>query len=161
VGFVGTLMYSWLNNIDLVEYYSMLPVSVPNLIKVRVIVFLVLTLGISAFFVIGISIVNGETNLLWLALIVMFVTSLYMVVVMANLTGLKTNTFLFDTSILAKFSVMSFLPDVCLTILSFSLLSDWTFAAIGLSLVLGIMLFATWFLYRGIEKKWSRMPFTD
>ena len=161
VGFVGTLMYSWLNNIALVEYYSMLPVTVPNLIKVRIIVFLVLTLGISAFFVIGISIVNGETNLLWLALLVMFVTSLYMVVVMANLTGLKTNTFLFDTGILAKFSVMSFLPDVCLTILSFSLMSDWTFAAAGLTLVLGVMLFATWVLYRGIEKKWSRTPFTD
>ena len=58
-------------------------------------------------------------------------------------------------------SVMSFLPDVCLTILSFSLMSDWTFAAVGLTLVLGVMLFATWVLYRGIEKKWSRTPFTD
>ncbi len=161
VGFVSTLMYSWLNNIDLVEYYAMLPVTVPQLIKVRMVVFLVLTLGISAFFVVAISVVNGDLELLWLALIVMFVTSLYMVAVTAYLTGLKTNTFLFDTSVLGKFSLMSFLPDVGLTILSFSLVSDWKFAVAGLTLVLGSMLLTTRFLYKGIDAKWSKTAFTD
>jgi len=161
VGFVSTLMYSWLNNIDLVEYYSMLPVTVPQLIKVRMVVFLVLTLGISAFFVVAISVVNGDLELLWLALIVMFVTSLYMVAVTAYLTGLKTNTFLFDTSVLGKFSVMSFLPDVGLTILSFSLVSDWKLAMMGIALVLGSMLLATRILYKGIDGKWSKTAFAD
>jgi hypothetical protein len=161
VGFVGILMYNWLNNIDLSEYYSLIPVTVPQLIRVRVVVFLVLTLGISAFFVVGISIINGDTQLLWLALIVMFVTSLYMAALTAYLTGLKTNTFLFDTGVLAKFSVMSFLPDVCLTILSFSLLSDWVAAFSGIVLVLFSMLFTTWILYRGIESKWRTASFTD
>jgi hypothetical protein len=159
VGFIGILMYNWLNNIDLSEYYSLIPVTVPQLVRVRIVVFLVLTLGISAFFVVGISVINGDTELLWLALIVMFVTSLYMAALTAYLTGLKTNTFLFDTSILAKFSVMSFLPDVCLTILSFSLLSDWVAAFSGIMLVLFSMLFTTWILYRGIETKWSRTSF--
>ncbi|MCU0859120.1 MAG: hypothetical protein MUE55_00815 [Thermoplasmata archaeon] len=161
VGFVSTLMYSWLNNIDLAEYYSMLPVTVPQLIKVRMAVFLVLTMGISAFFVVAISAVNGDLELLWLALVVMFVTSLYMVAVTAYLTGLKTNTFLFDTSVLGKFSVMSFLPDVGLTILSFSLVEDWFFAVTGLALVLGSMLITTWILYRGIDAKWSKTAFAD
>jgi len=159
VGFVGILMYSWLNNIDLSEYYSLIPVTVPQLIRVRVIIFLMLTLGISAFFVVGISIINGDTDLLWLALIVMFVTSLYMAALTAYLTGLKTNTFLFDTSVLAKFSVMSFLPDVCLTILSFSLLSDWLAALVGILIVLFVMLLTTMILYRGIETKWSGFSF--
>jgi hypothetical protein len=136
-------------------------VTVPQLVKVRILVFLVLTLGISASFVVAISILNSETRLLWLALLVMFVTSLYMVVLMAYLTGLKTNTFLFDTSVLAKFSAMSFLPDVCLTILSFSLMANWGVAATALVLVLGIMLFTTWILYRGVDQKWSRTAFTD
>lgn len=161
VGFVGILMYNWLNNIDLSEYYSLIPVTVPQLIRVRVVVFLVLTLGISAFFVVGISIINGDTQLLWLALIVMLVTSLYMAALTAYLTGLKTNTFLFDTGVLAKFSVMSFLPDVCLTILSFSLLSDWLAAFSGIVLVLFSMLFTTWILYRGIESKWRTTSFAD
>jgi hypothetical protein len=159
VGFVGILMYSWLNNIDLSEYYSLIPVTVPQLIRVRVIVFLALTLGISAFFVIGISIINGDTELLWLALVVMFVTSLYMAALTAYLTGLKTNTFLFDTSVLVKFSVMSFLPDVCLTILSFSIRSDWVTALTGILIVLFSMLLTTLILYRGIETKWSRFSF--
>jgi hypothetical protein len=160
VGFVGTLMYSWLNNIDLSEYYSILPVSVPQLIRVRVVVFLLLTVGISAGFVVAIAFINGDTEFLWLAMIVMFLTSLYMVAVMAYLTGLKTNTFLFDTSILAKFSVMAFLPDVCLTVLSFSLSSDWTAAVAGIALVLTSMLIATLILLRGIERKWAKESFT-
>jgi len=159
VGFIGVMMYNWLNNIDLTEYFSLLPVTVPQLIRMRIVVFLVLTSGISVFFVVSIAILNGETELLWLALVVMFITSVYMVVLTAYLTGLKTNTFLFDTSVLMKFSVMSFLPDVCLTILSFSLLSNWVFSVIGIVLVLSSMGATTWILYRGIESKWSKTPF--
>lgn len=161
VGFVGVLMYSWLNNIDLAEYYSLIPVTVPQLIKVRIVVFLILTLGISASFVVGIALLNDETRYLWLALIVMFVTSLYMVLVLAYLTGLRTNTFLFDTGILAKFSIMSFLPDVCLAILSFSLSTEWTFAVMGLALVLTSMSATSLILYRGIESKWGKASFTE
>lgn len=159
VGFIGVMMYSWLNNVDLSEYYSLLPVTVPQLIKVRISVFLILTLGISAFFVVGISILNGETELLWLALLVMLVTSIYMVVMTAYLTGLKTNTFLFDTGVLARFSVMSFLPDLCLVILSFSILANWVFAVAGIAVVLGVMAVTTRILYKGIESRWARTPF--
>ncbi len=159
VGFVAVLMYSWLNNIDLAEYYSLLPVTVPQLIKVRMLVFLLLTCGVSAFFVVAIALLNGETELLWLALVVMFVTSIYIVTMTAYLTGLKTNSFLFDTSVLARFSVMSFLPDVCLTILSFSLLANWMFAVIGIALVLGVLAVTTLILYRGIEGKWGGTSF--
>jgi len=159
VGFIGVLMYSWLNNIDLAEYYSLLPVTVPRMIRIRIIVFMFLTLGVSAFFVVAISVLNGETELLWLALIVMVVTSLYMVVMTAYLTGLKTNTFLFDTTVLGKFTVMSFLPDLCLTILSFSLLSNWLLALLGICLVLGSLGISTLILYRGIDRKWARAQF--
>ena len=159
VGFVAVLMYSWLNNIDLAEYYALLPVTVPQLIKVRMLVFLLLTSGISAFFVVAIALLNGETQLLWLALIVMVVTSVYIVTMTAYLTGLKTNSFLFDTSVLAKFSVMSFLPDVCLTILSFSLSVNWIFAVIGIAIVLGVLSLTTLILYRGIPAKWGSTSF--
>jgi hypothetical protein len=159
VGFIAIMMYSWLNNVDLTDYYSVLPVTVPQLIKVRIIVFLVLTSGISLFFVVAIAVLNGETNLLWLAIVVMFVTSIYMVVMTAYLTGLKTNSFLFDTSVLAKFSVMSFLPDVCLTILSFSLMANWVLAVSALFVVLGILIITTTILLRGIEGKWASASF--
>jgi hypothetical protein len=159
VGFIGVMMYSWLNNVDLAEYYDLLPVTVPQLIKTRIRVFLLLTMGISASFVVAISYLNAEVRLLWLALVVMFITSVYMVVMTAYLTGLKTNTFLFDTTVLAKFSLMSFLPDVCLTILSFSLLANWKVAVAGIALVLGSMTIATWILFKGIEARWSGVSF--
>jgi hypothetical protein len=116
-------------------------------------------MGISASFVVAISYLNAEVRLLWLALVVMFITSVYMVVMTAYLTGLKTNTFLFDTTVLAKFSLMSFLPDVCLTILSFSLLANWKVAVAGIALVLGSMTIATWVLFKGIEARWSGVSF--
>jgi len=87
------------------------------------------------------------------------VTSLYMVVMTAYLTGLKTNTFLFDTSVLTKFSVLSFLPDLCLTILSFSLQSNWSVALVGIALVLGSLAVATFILFRGIDGKWAGTSF--
>jgi hypothetical protein len=159
VGFIAIMMYNWLNNVDLADYYSTLPVTVPQLIKARIVVFLLLTSGISLFFVVAISILNGETNLLWLAIIVMFVTSIYMVVMTAYLTGLKTNSFLFDTGVLARFSILSFLPDLCLTILSFSLSANWLYAVAGLALVLGTLIITTTILFRGIEPKWASTSF--
>jgi len=159
VGFLGVLLYSWLNNVDHVDYYSLLPVTVPEVIRARLFVFMFLTIGISTIFVIGISIMNNEVDILWLALLVMFVTSVYMVVMTAYLTGLRTNTFLFDMGIMSRFAVMSFLPDVCLTILSFTIRTDPIFSAVSIMIVLGILMGATAILLKGIETKWGRFGF--
>lgn len=159
VGFLGVLLYSWLNNVDNSEYYSLLPISVPEVIRARLLVFLFLTIGISAAFVTAISVINDEIDILWLALLVMFVTSVYMVVMTAYLTGIRTNTFLFDMDILGKFAVMSFLPDVCLTILSFGIRTNWAFSLFAISIVLIVLTSTTLILYRGIELKWSSASF--
>jgi hypothetical protein len=39
------------------------------------------------------------------------------------------------------------------------LLSNWLVALLGISLVLCSLAVATVILYRGIDKKWSRVPF--
>jgi hypothetical protein len=158
VGFMGVMLYSWLNNVDSIDYYSLIPVTVPQIIKARVLVFLFLTVGISAAFVVAIAIINGEIDILWLSLLVMFTTSVYMVVMTAYLTGLRTNTFLFDMGVMSRFAVMSFLPDVCLTILSFSMRTSWS-AVIGIAIVILALIGATMILYRGIEKKWRGAGF--
>jgi len=159
IGFLGILLYSWLNNVDNSDYYSLLPITVPAIIRTRLLLFLILTTGISAAFVVAISLVNEELDILWLALIVMFVTSIYMVVMTAYLTGIRTNTFLFDMDILGRFAVMSFLPDVCLVILSFTIRSDPVFAFLAIASVLLIMSCATVILYRGIDSKWRGTSF--
>lgn len=159
IGFIGVFMYSWLNNLDLQESLNLLPLRVPDVIRARLVVFFLLTSGISTAFVIGIALVNGEPELLPLALVVMAVTAAYMVVMTAYLTGLRTNSILFDATVLLQFSVLSFLPDTALTILSFGLQGGPGYTAIALLIVLSVLLGATWLFYRGLETKWGRASF--
>jgi hypothetical protein len=84
-----------------------------------------------------------------------------MVVMTAYLTGLRTNSFLFDPGVLARFSALAMLPDLGLTILSFTVDRDPVFTVAGISLVLAVLAAATLTLYRGIEGKWGRASFTE
>jgi len=161
VGFFGVLLYNWLNNVDAMDYYATLPVSVPTVIRTKLLAFLVLTTGISTAFVVGVSALNNDMRLLWLALPVMFITSVYMVVMTAYLTGLRTNSFLFDPAVLAQFSVLAILPDLGLTILSFTVDRDPVYTVGGIILVLVVLTAATMVLYRGIDGKWGRHEFTE
>jgi MFS family permease len=160
VGFFGILIYSWLNNVDVTDYFETLPLSVPQVIKARLIVFFILTLWISTIFVVGIAVINGDLGVLWLALIVMFITSTYMVITIAYLTGLRPNTSLFAPDVMLKFWILALLPDVCITLLSFTLYSNFVFALTGLIIVCSMLLLASFVLYRGIEKKWGKAEFT-
>jgi len=161
VGFFGISLYNWLNNVDSMDYMSTLPLSVPQVIRVKLLAYLILTLGISAAFVVAISWMNGDTRLLWLALPVMAVTGLYSVVMTAYLTGLRTNSFLFDPGVLFAFSAMSMLPDIGLAILSFTIDASPAFAVTGIALTLGVLSLATLILYRGIDRKWARAAFGE
>ncbi|HNU36399.1 MAG TPA: hypothetical protein PKJ15_07355, partial [Methanomassiliicoccales archaeon] len=90
VGFFGVLLYSWMTNTDLNDYYETLPVKVPQVIRSKLMAFFLLTTGVSTLFVIGISTLNDEWQLLWLALLVLYCTSAYMILATAYLTGLNT-----------------------------------------------------------------------
>lgn len=160
VGFFGVILYSWLNNVDVMDYFETLPVSPPQVIRTKLITFLILTSWISTIFLFGISWLNDDTSLLWLALPVMLIVSVYMVVMTAYLTGLRTNTFLFDATVLAKFSVMSMLPDVCLVILSFTIDKNFLFSMIGILSISIVLIFTTYILYRGIGEKWKDADFS-
>jgi len=161
VGFFGVSLYNWLNNVDNVDYLATLPLTVPQVIKVKLRAFLLMTTWISTLFVLAISWLNQDTRLLWLALPVMFVVSVYMVVATAYLTGLKTNSFFFNFGIMAKFSIMSMLPDICLTILSFTVDKDLVFSVAGIAVVLVSLGITTVLLYRGIDGKWGRTEFGE
>jgi len=159
VGFFGVLLYSWMTNTDLNDYYETLPVRVPQVIKVKLMAFFLLTTGVSTSFVLGISTLNDEWQLLWLALLVLYCTSAYMVLATAYLTGLNTNSFFFNPTILTKFTAISLLPDLLLTILSFSLQSGAWWALAGILGVCGVLIVLSLYFYRGIEKKWGNASF--
>ncbi len=159
VGFFGVLLYSWMTNTDLNDYYDTLPVRVPQVIRTKLTAFFLLTTGVSTLFVLGIGLLNGETELLWLALIVLYCTSAYMMLATAYLTGLNTNSFFFNPTVLTKFTAISILPDLLLTILSFSLQGGAWWAFAGILGVCGGLLALSLYFYRGIERKWGQASF--
>ena len=161
VGTFGISLYNWLNNVDNMDYMSTLPLNVPQVIRVKLLAYLLLTLGVSAAFVLIISVMNDDTRLLWLAFPVMLVSSLYSVVMTAYLTGLRTNSFLFDPGVLFAFAGMAMLPDVGLAILSFTIDASFAFAVTGIALTLGALSLGTLILYRGIDRKWARAAFGE
>ncbi len=160
VGFFGVLMYTWMTNTDLNDYYETLPVRVPQIIRTKLMAFFILTTGVSTLFVIAISLLNSEVQLLWLALVVLYCTSIYMILATAYLTGLNANSFFLNPTVLTKFTVISLLPDILLTILSFSLRSGEWWAMAGILGVCGVLLLLSLYFFRGIERKWAKTTFT-
>ncbi|NLX46846.1 MAG: hypothetical protein GXY70_01550 [Euryarchaeota archaeon] len=160
VGFFGVLLYSWMTNTDLNDHFETLPVRVPQVIKAKLMAYFLLTTGVSTAFVTGISFLNGEVELLWLALIVLYCTTAYMILATAYLTGLNTNSFFFNPTVLTKFTAISLLPDLLLTILSFSLQGGAWWALAGILGVCGALLLLSLHFHRGIERKWSDASFS-
>jgi hypothetical protein len=160
VGFFGVMVYNWLTNTDLNDYYETMPVDVPMVIRTKLASFLILTTAISIAFVLLIAFMNGETRLLWMAIPVLIVTSMYMVTATAYLTGLRTSSFLFDPSVMAKFAVMAMVPDISITILSFSIDTSPTITIAGILLALALLLVATKLFYDGIERRWAGEAFS-
>ena len=161
VGFFGVILYNWLNNVDAMDYLATVPVSVPQVIRTKLLAFLLMTTWISIGFVIMIAWLNSDTRLLWLAIPIVVVTSVYIVVVTAYLTGLRTNSFLFDPGVLARFIAMSMLPDFGLTILSFTVDRDLRFSAIAIALVLAILGATSYMLLKGLDARWRGTEFGE
>lgn len=159
VGSFGIMLYSWISNVDAVDYLETLPVSVPQVIKAKLAAFFLLTVVIATGFVVGIALANDETQLLWLALPVLYITTAFMVIATAYLTGLSPNSVLFNPSVMTRFMAISLLPDLGITILSFSLNSNPVFAAAGIALVCFALLASTLFFYRALEGKFSKAGF--
>jgi hypothetical protein len=60
---------------------------------------------------------------------------------------------------MTRFMAISILPDLGITILSFSLSSDPLIAASGIALVCFALLASTWFFYRALDGKFSKAGF--
>jgi hypothetical protein len=160
VGFFGVMLYNWLTNLDLNDYYETLPVDVPMVIRAKLIAFVILASVISTAFLLGIAALNNELRLLWLALPVLYITSAYMVLATAYLTGLNPNSFLFNPGIMMKFTVLALVPNFGITILSLTIDTTPVVSAVGISIVLLFVLGFALFFYRRLDRKWSQTAFT-
>ncbi len=158
-GFFGISSYNLIVNTDTMDYFETLPVDVPQAINAKLIAFLLLTTGISTMTITAIASLNGESGMLWVALPVLYVTTLYMVISTAYLTGLNPNSALFDPGVLIRFYGIAFLPNLCLTILSMTIPVGGTDAIAGIALVLVALLVGAILFHRGIRRRWGGTAF--
>jgi len=160
IGFFGVSIYGWLSLLDTTTFYEVLPVNVVHLIKTKLLMFSILAGIISTAFLLVLSAMLAEVGMLWISLIVAYCTTVCTVASTAYLTGLRTNSYLFDPKVLAEFAAVVVPPLVALTILSFYFVSDPLVSAVIILALSGILVAVTLLFYRGIGRKWSRESFT-
>lgn len=160
VGFLGTMVYSWITNLEPNEFLNVQPVTLDEVIKGKLVLYFLLTTGISYAYVIVIAAVTGQVDLLPLALLVAAATTVYVAGVTARLTGIWTNTMLFDARVLAKFAGAVVPPLVLVAIASFLVRSDALVAAVLVVAVSAVLLAASRVLFRGVETRWRQEHFS-
>ncbi len=159
IGFFSVSIYGWLNMLDAPTFLEVLPVRVSEMVKTKVLMLSLFALVLSTVFLLALGIVQIELDLLPLALLVGYSSTAFTVCGTAYLTGLRTNSYLFDPKILAKFALMNVPPLCALVLLSFNYVSDAAFfgpVIIGLCFLL---LGGSYLLYRGIDRKWGKESF--
>lgn len=158
MGLFSVTIYSWLNINDS-EFYQILPVSVPRLIKVKLRLFALIAFTTSPVFLVFLGLFFWEWHLLWLALLVTFISTSYVVVTTAYLTGLRTNSYLFDASILGRFAALIVPPLIILIIASMALSDNFLISTIVIGMVCLVLLLGIFILYKKIDKKWVKEGF--
>jgi hypothetical protein len=159
IGFMGITSYSWLNNLEHNEYLNLQPVTVDQVVKAKLVLYFLLTTGITLGYVILIAVLKNEVCLLLPGLVVAFSTSLYVVAVTSYLTGLWTNTMFFDVKILLKFAAVVVPPLSAIEICSFMFFNKYRFALsmeIGISLLLIVV--SVLVLMR-LPQRWGKVNF--
>ena len=155
VGFLGVMTYSWLTNLEPNEFMNVQPASVDQVIKAKLVLYFMLTSVISYAYVIVIGFIDGELGLLPLALLITGATTAYVVIVTARLTGIWTNTMLFDYRVLGKFFGAIVPPLILIMVLSF-----WIKTAPVISIALLVvvalgMLGASVLIFRSVVARWK------
>jgi hypothetical protein len=159
VGFLGVMTYSWLTNLEPNEFMNVQPATVDQVIKAKLVLYFMLTSAVSYTYVTIIAVINGELGLLPLALLVAASTTVYVVGVTARLTGLWTNTMLFDYRVQSKFFGAIVPPLIIVMVLSFWISEAPTISMALLAVESLAMLGASWFVFRSVVTRWKKEHF--
>jgi len=158
-GFFSVSIYSWLNLLDNNSFMDVLPISVAQVIRTKLLLLSIIALLTSTVFLAALSLLLGDLGTLPLGLVVAYVTTAYTVTATAYLTGLRTNSYLFDPRVLGKFSGLSVPPLCAMVILSLSYSSDPFVAGALILFTCTLMALATLVMYRRIGERWGRATF--
>lgn len=154
IGFFASELYGWLNNLDSTETYKTLPITMTDVIKSKLILFCLLNTVVSAIYLGLICISRGEYLLYPVALFTMFMVSGYVGVLTAYMTGVFTNSLLFDYKVLATYWAAIAPVLILLIITTFTPSLLWP--GIVIAAAAGVVAFL---LLGRIDKKWARAEF--
>jgi len=160
VGFLGVMVYSWLTNLEPNEFMNAQPATVEQVIRAKLVLYFLLTSVASFSYVVVIGVIDGEFALLPLSLLVAGATTVYVAGVITRLTGLWTNTMLFDVRVLAKFSGAVVPPLIVVMIASFLIRNSPVLAVVLLLVESAVLLWASRLMFRGMANRWRREHFS-
>ncbi|OPY34263.1 MAG: hypothetical protein A4E32_00535 [Methanomassiliicoccales archaeon PtaU1.Bin124] len=159
IGFFGVSIYGWLNMTDSSGFMQVLPVRVSQAVRSRLLMLFFFAFPISTAFLAVFAVLRGELWLLPLALAVGYATTAYTVCGTAYLTGLRTNSYLFDPKVLGKFSAITMPPLISMVILSFTLTLDPLAVGLIIFALCILLAVASYLFYQRIERRWGRESF--
>jgi hypothetical protein len=160
VGFMGVMTYSFLTNLEHNEYLNVQPVSVDMVVKAKLVIYFLLTAGVSAAYVVGIGVLKSQLHLVPLGLLLAAATSVYVVGVTSYLTGLWTNTMFFDARVILKFCA-AVVPPMIVAEIAALLTPVWPAQATQVVVAVSLLLLlASAPLLRSMERRWSGASFS-
>ena len=160
VGFMGVMTYSFLTNLEHNEYLNVQPVSVDMVVKAKLVLYFVVTAGVSVAYVVGIGVLKSQLHLVPLGLLLAAATSVYVVGVTSYLTGLWTNTMFFDARVILKFCA-AVVPPMIVAEIAALLTPVWPAQATQVVVAVSLLLLlASAPLLRRMERRWSGASFS-
>jgi hypothetical protein len=154
-------IYNGLVSLDSLDFDQTIPLDVPTLVRAKIRLHLLFALPIWAVITIIICIVMGDWMGIAVGLPVGLVTVVYMGYATAYLTGLWTNSMLFDASIFLRYVTFTILPVLYATILSYTI-QKVPIPSIGALVIYVILvIFAIAMIDRGIDERWKDRVLTS
>ena len=154
MGYLSTLVYSWLNNIDPPSSMAVLPVTTSDIIKRKIRLFIIFSFSVAIVYLVVLGVILNDVRALPVAVFSMGATTFYVAAVTAWLCGLYPNTKLFDGVILAQYLGLILPVLIFLSILS--LMEAYSLICVGSLLVLG----ASLVVYRTLDRKYEGVHLT-
>jgi len=155
VSFFTVSIYSNLVNMDYLDFDQTLPITTPTMIRMKLLGHVLISTPISLVVVLAIAALLGEWNGILIGLPVMLVSIPYMGFVTAYLTGLWTNSMLFDSTVFMKYLLFTVIPLMSATVLSYLMDTMFWVSFVGLGIVILVELGAIKLLSIGIDRRWN------
>ena len=143
------------------EGLDMVKIRTPDLIRVKVRVYLMISLPLSLIFLIIVSLVQMDAVGLLISIPLVIVMVPYMGYVTAYLTGLWTNSMLFDSSVFIRYLAMAVGPLMFATLLSMLMDEMDILSLVGIAVIITGSAVSALILSRSLEKKWDGSVITS